>query len=275
VHHVLEWSLAAPSDTVVLVHGFADAAGTWDLVAPAIAESGLRVLAPDQRGFGDAPRAPGYYHFPDYVFDLADIIDALSPGAPVRLVGHSMGGTSATYFAGAFPERVASLALLEGLGPPDNGHDVAPDRMRTWIDQVRAARAPGREGERTVGTIEDALRRLAVTHARVEVDVLRTRLPHLVRDLGDGRVAWRFDPLHKTRAPMPFFAKSYEAFARRVACPVLFVSGGPLGFHPPDEEARLASFARLERIEIADAGHMMHWTRPSDLVAALARFWSG
>jgi pimeloyl-ACP methyl ester carboxylesterase len=55
---------------------------------------------------------------------------------------------------------------------------------------------------------------------------------------------------------------------------VLFVSGGPLGWHPPDEEDRLAAFARLERIEIADAGHMMHWSRPDELSHAILRFAS-
>ena len=63
------------------------------------------------------------------------------------------------------------------------------------------------------------------------------------------------------------------AFARHVTCPVLFVSGGPLGWHPADEEARLRSFRTLERVEIDDAGHMMHWTHPEELSASLLRFF--
>jgi pimeloyl-ACP methyl ester carboxylesterase len=53
---------------------------------------------------------------------------------------------------------------------------------------------------------------------------------------------------------------------------VLSVSGGPAGWHPPDEEARLSSFPTLERAEIAEAGHMMHWTRPAELSALLLGF---
>jgi pimeloyl-ACP methyl ester carboxylesterase len=74
---------------------------------------------------------------------------------------------------------------------------------------------------------------------------------------------------------MPFFAESWMAFASRVTCPVLFVSGGPWGWHPPDEEARLKSFSVLERAEIPDAGHMMHWTEPATLARLLARFLKG
>jgi pimeloyl-ACP methyl ester carboxylesterase len=64
------------------------------------------------------------------------------------------------------------------------------------------------------------------------------------------------------------------AFAQRVTCPVLFVSGGPDGWHPPDEEARIACFAALERTEIVEAGHMMHWTRPAELGRKLIRFFT-
>src|SRR5690349_21097831 len=83
---VLEWESAELDHlgaergrTVFLVHGYMDAAGTWDRVAPALAAKGFRVLAPDMRGFGDGARVAkgSYYHFVDYVFDLAEIVDAL------------------------------------------------------------------------------------------------------------------------------------------------------------------------------------------------------
>src|SRR5208282_2385822 len=84
--HVLEWIGHAAETTVLLLHGYMDAAATWDLVAAPLAESGVRVLAPDLRGFGDSSRVPegGYYYFPDYVHDVADLVDALVPvGAPL------------------------------------------------------------------------------------------------------------------------------------------------------------------------------------------------
>jgi pimeloyl-ACP methyl ester carboxylesterase len=274
-HRVLEWRGAKASGaTALLLHGYMDAAATFEHVARRLARAGLRVLAPDLRGYGDSARTPqgSFYHFQDYVADVADLVDELVGRTPLFLVGHSMGGTVATLYAGAFPTNVTRLALLEGLGPPDSSFDGMPDRMRTWIEQVRALRRDGAR-DKTVGTIEDALRRLAANHPGVPAEVLVDHVAELVKDAGAGLVGWKADPLHKPVSPMPFFAEGYVAFARRITCPVLYVSGGPTGFHAEDEEARLSAFGSVERFEIADAGHMMHWTRPDEVGGKLLGFW--
>jgi pimeloyl-ACP methyl ester carboxylesterase len=277
-HRALVWaprSLGSETRTVVLVHGFMDAAGTWDRVAPALAATGRRVVALDMRGFGAGARAPSgsYYHFADYVFDLADAVDVLSPSEPVELVGHSMGGTVTTLFAGSFPARVSRLANLEGLGPPDTPPEIGVDRMRHWIEQVRRTRAKQAEGRAPTFTRDEALVRLAGNHPAVPPDVIAHRLAHLVREEPDGRVSWLVDPLHRTTSPVPFFARLFMEYMKKITCPVLFVHGGPNGFHPPDEKERLACFATLSRAEIPDAGHMMHWTRPDEVARLLVDFF--
>lgn len=277
-HHVLEWlpdRAEKPGRTVFLVHGYMDAGGTWERLAPSLTAAGHRVLAPDMRGFGSGARVgPGaYYHFVDYVFDLADLVEALSPGEPIGLVGHSMGGTISTLFAGTFPDRVARLVNMEGVGPPTHPWEMGPVRMRAWIDQVRDLRLRARVKPPTFAK-DEALKRLAMNHPNVSTDVLALCLPHLAHDAGDGRVAWHFDPLHRTTSPMPFFAELFVEFAKKVTCPVLFVSGGPMGYHPPDEDDRLRAFAQLEKAELPDAGHMLHWTQPEKLAPILTRFFT-
>lgn len=263
---VVEWTPAGePRDTCLLLHGFMDSAESFDLVAPALARAGLRVIAPDLRGFGESDRISGggYYHFPDYVAD----VDALLSHVPgeIAVIGHSMGGTIATLFAGSRPERVKKLAVLEGVGPLDTPDDAAPLRVRKWLDELSSPLAS------PTMTEEEALRRLAVAHPRVKPEVLATRLVHLAKREGDGLV-WRYDPLHRTTSPMPFFAKVYAAFAARVECPVLYVTGGPLGWRVPDEDARVAAFNGAQRVDIEGAGHMMHWTEPDALTKALVTF---
>jgi pimeloyl-ACP methyl ester carboxylesterase len=260
---VVEWSAAAPRRTCLLLHGFMDAAASFDGVGPALADAGLRVLAPDLRGFGDSDRVSGggYYHFPDYVADVDALVRDHVEG-DFFLVGHSMGGTVATLYAGGKPDRVAKLALLEGR----------------WLEELdKPPRAQ-------TMTREDALRRLVGAHPRVPREVLASKLPHLVISASETHaeagaeeaaetVRWKYDPMHRTTAPMPFFASVYRAYAARVSCPVLYVSGGSIGWRVPDEAERLAAFgARPAHVDLEGAGHMMHWTAPDALARALVEF---
>ena len=254
--------------TVLLVHGFMDAGSTWELVAEPLAAAGHQVYAPDLRGFGgsDAVGPGGYYHFPDYVADLAALVAHLDPPR-LAVVGHSMGGTASCLFAGALAERVEKLAILEGLGTLDGEPDYAVDRMQTWLRQLREERPP-----RPLPSVEDAIARLGSNHPRVPQDVLATRLPMLTRTDEQGRIFWAFDPLHRTRSPIPFVLDNFKAFLRKIRCPTLFVSGGTTGWHPPDEAERLACLADVTTCEFPEAGHMMHWTAPQALATRLIEF---
>ena len=151
-HHVLEWEGAhegrgGDGATVVIVHGFQDAAATWEDVAGELAGAGLRVLAPDMRGFGDGPRVPPARTTTSPTTSPTSPASSASTysGVPLFLIGHSMGATVVSYFAGAFPERVTKLALIDGVGPPDNPPDVAPIRMRRWIETAYEGPATDRK----------------------------------------------------------------------------------------------------------------------------------
>lgn len=276
--NVLSWEPPAgvsPSGlTVLLLHGFADAAATFDLVAPTLASAGHRLFAPDLRGFGDTDRvgAGGYYHFPDYVADVRELVRAV---APVRLavVGHSMGATIAAMYAGTVPSAVERLALLEGLGPPE--HDLAhtPDRFRAWLEGLDGVAK--RPEHRSLSSIDACVERLAIMHPNVPSAVLATRAPLLARRGDDGRWVWKFDPLHRTTAPTPFVLSSFTAFLREIRCPTLLMTGGRLGFRTDDEDERFACLADGRRVDVEGAGHMMHWTRPDEVAMALGEFLAG
>lgn len=271
VHRFEAPDLAPPPErkTLLLLHGFLDAAATWDLVAAPLALAGYEVVAPDLRGFGESGRVPegGYYHFPDYVADLEDLMKTLAP-TWLGVIGHSMGGGVATLFAGTRPERVAKLVVMEGLGPMSEPPSMAVDRMRKWLaDREKIARAP-----RVLASLDEATARLAASHPRIDRELLRSRAERLLAKNQAGELAWAWDPLHRTTAPTPFNADVFASFVRAITCPTLFISGGPLGWHPPDEASRLEGFAQLEHVDLEQAGHMMHWTAPERVAAAILDF---
>ena len=71
-------------------------------------------MCADLRGHGDSDWVSGSgYRYLDYLYDLRQLIEQNNFG-PVWLVGHSLGGAIAAFFAGVFPDLVSKLILLEG-----------------------------------------------------------------------------------------------------------------------------------------------------------------
>lgn len=108
----LEGGSGAP---LVLIHGFAGDKDNFTRVARFLTPH-YRVIIPDLPGFGDAGRDPAASHLmTDQARRLAIFLDQVAPG-PVHVGGNSMGGFIAAQFAAMFPERVASLWLLDAAG---------------------------------------------------------------------------------------------------------------------------------------------------------------
>jgi len=265
-HHVVEWGDGGRP--VLLLHGFLEHARAWDRTAPLLAAAGLHVFALDFRGHGDSDWVGpgGYYHFADYAADLAGVVRAL--GGRAALVGHSMGASAALLYAGTEPERATAVVCVDALGPPDTPPALAPERFQRWIEGL--ARVAARGGWAPVP--DDAVARLRARFPRLPEDAVRSLVAHNTRRVG-GRTVWKFDPLHQTTAPQPYYVAQAEAFWRRIACPVLFVEGGAsdLRLDPADVAHRLAAL-RAEKVTIADVGHHPHLEAPAALAEAVVRF---
>lgn len=265
-YHVLEWG-TEHAETIVLVHGFLDLAWGWDEV-PAILARRYHVVAPDLRGHGDSDwiGAGGYYHFFDYLPDLDDVVARLARGTgKVVMVGHSMGGSVAAYWAGMRPEKVRALVLLEGIGPPEATTPV-PDRAARWVEAWRAARAT----VKVMPSIEEAAARLRKHDPLLDAQRALTLATHGTREVAGG-VTWKHDPLHLTQGPYPYRVDTAAAFWQRVTAPVLYVEGGQSRFRlaDADTERRLAAFPTCSRTVIADAGHMMMRHQPQAIANAI------
>jgi pimeloyl-ACP methyl ester carboxylesterase len=265
-HHVLEWGDAGPA--VLLLHGFLEHAHAWDFVAPRLAAAGFRAVAVDFRGHGDSEwvGAGGYYHFADYAADLAGLVRAL--GGRAAIVGHSMGASAALVYAGTEPERVPALVCIDALGPPDTAPADAPARYVTWLADLE--RVAGRPQSRV--SLADATARLRARFPRFSERAAEHMARHGTREEAGLRL-WKFDPLHQTTSPTPYYVAQARAFWRRIACPVLHVSGAesPLRLDPADEADRLATL-RAERIVLEATGHHPHLEAPERLADVLVGF---
>ncbi len=298
-YHALEWSTAATpcQHTVILLHGFLDFAWTWEAVVhsgllAAAAADGYRLIAPDLRGHGDSDRVGigGYYHFMDYTADVLDLIEQLRQPEQlgthrVSLVGHSMGGTVAAYCAGAYPERIFRLALLEGLGPKEQSFDTMPERIRTWSTAWWRAL---KQELRPMANLQEAADRLKRHDPLLSADAALTLAEHGTCVLADGRRLFKHDPLHLTPGPYPFSLAVAQAFWRRITCPVLLIQGehSELGLTQEELAHRQSLFGaakandtgqvkvpvQIRTAMLPGAGHMMQRHAPVALAQLLADF---
>lgn len=101
--------------TVLLVHGLGyNAHRDWQPVLPALLRN-HRIITLDLPGFGASAALPGGYAFPALAQTLAELLDQKQV-ARAHVVGHSLGGAIALYFAHAFPQRVDRLVLVDAAG---------------------------------------------------------------------------------------------------------------------------------------------------------------
>ncbi len=94
---------------VLLLHGVPETSSCWAALAPQIAATGRRVLAPDLPGLGGSAYS-GPFDPASVVTQLAALIEAEVTG-PVDVVGHDWGGSLALALAGARPDLVRRLAV--------------------------------------------------------------------------------------------------------------------------------------------------------------------
>lgn len=108
-------------DVVILLHGGlpgSSGAAGWRLMIPALAASGLRVIAPDCPGFGRADTRPEYHPslgIMDWVEFLQNFTTALGEDR-FFLAGNSQGAQVAAHFAVNHFDRVRSLAFIASAG---------------------------------------------------------------------------------------------------------------------------------------------------------------
>ena len=261
--HVLVWG-RADDPAAVLLHGNGGHAHWWDPLVPALVP-GWRLVAPDLRGHGESDWAePPRYRIEDYAADLDAVLEALAPGR-VALVGHSMGGRIAAWYAAHHPERTAGLALLDSRMEPIDRRAASAWR----------ARVAGQRHGRGYPTREAALAafRFVPDEPGVPPAVVADLAHHAVLERAPGDWTFRFD-----RAVLSLEgdgAGNLFAHLRRVHCPAIVLGGTASQVM---DEAGLSATARAlggAPVQLFPGGHHFLVARAPAVGRVLREFLDG
>ncbi len=118
--------------TVMLVHGYAGCAETWEHQINHFARA-HRVVAPDLRGHGQSDAPLTQYTMEEIVADLHTITQRLGFPEKFILVGHSFGGSICVEYANAYPEQLEKLVLVATAG------EYPLPRLATWAIRLPSA----------------------------------------------------------------------------------------------------------------------------------------
>jgi len=292
-YHLRRWGEYRPGQVpLVLVHGWMDVSASFQFVVDALREERF-IIAPDWRGFGltralaAGPAVADYGPFDhylspaEYLADLDFLLDALDAelgrdsGAPIDLVGHSMGGNVVMVYAGVRPQRIRRLVNLEGFGLPATRPAQAAGRYGQWMDQLKALDR-GELAMPRYDSLDGVAQRLIKTNPRLDPAKASWLAQHWSAQDAEGRWQLLGDAAHKVVNPQLYRVDEVQAIWRFIQAPTLMVEASDDSlarwfkrgdFTLEEFHQRLEAVPDCRRARVEDAGHMLHHDQP----AAVAR----
>ena len=238
---------------LLIAHGLFGSARNWNVAAKNLAST-RDVVTVDMRNHGESAWADTQT-YADMAGDLAEVIR--HHGAPMDVLGHSMGGKAAMMLALTTPELVGQLVIADIAPVPyahDNTQHITAMRALPLVAMTRS------EADRALAPLlpDASLRafflqsldlRATPPRWRLNLDVLQAYMPQIV--------GW------------PDIAAQFQGRT-------LFLSGGQSHYVlPAYRETIRALFPHARFVKIPEAGHWLHAEAPRAFEATVDVFLAG
>jgi pimeloyl-ACP methyl ester carboxylesterase len=254
----LVWGEADPD--LVLFHGGAQNAHTWDTVALALNRP---LVCIDLPGHGHSgPPAEATTDTNRNAEDLAHAVRTLAPNA-AAVVGMSLGGLTSLALADHAPELVRKVVLV----------DVTPGVDAKKTEQITAFV----NGPESFPSFEELLKRTIEFNPTRTVESLRRGILHNAEQRPDGGWVWRYARFRGTEADgFPQFSRLWDIISE-LTVPLMLVRGMREQSVVDDaDEAELLERIPSARVEhVVEAGHSVQGDTPIELAELIEDFVFG
>ncbi len=236
---------------LIILHGFFASSRNWRQAADRLSDK-FHVYVPDMRNHGVSPHDP-LMDYPSMTADLKSFIDQRGI-KKVNLLGHSMGGKIAMWFALNYPEYVDKLVVVD-IAPVSYKHSFDPliqalkSLPLSEISNRKQAEAMLAADIPELSYRQFLLQNLVLNHGeyrwRIDLDIFYRMAPNIIAFPDTGQL-------------VPFVGKT------------LFIAGADSNYVKPEDIAKLFPQATLN--VIANAGHWLHVQQPDIFVEQVVNF---
>lgn len=234
---------------LLIIHGFLGSSDNWKTLAGQYAENGYQVHAIDMRNHGRSFHSDVF----DYDATVQDIYEYCEQHRlqQVDIIGHSMGGKAAMFFAVAHPEKVNKLIIA----------DIGPKYYRPHHQDILAG----------LNAVD-----FSVKPSRSDVEAI---LEQYIEDFGTrqflmknlywkepGQLAFRFN--------LDVFNEKIENIGQALPAgkvfnkPVLFLRGDRSNYIKDEDFDMIKThFPKADIKDIKNSGHWLHAENPKDFMS--------
>lgn len=257
--HYLDWG-NDEQQPMLLLHGFLAHAHVWDDFALNF-RAHYHIIALDQRGHGESQWSKdAAYTIDDHFSDIAHFIETLDLNDLI-LVGHSMGGRNALFYAACSTEKVERLILVDSR-PDDNPQ--ASKALRHLLVNFPLQASSLNEVAQAIQSLYPYLSREFCHHIA----------SHGYKQVQDGKFVPKYDTEMRLQSECAGYAtEDLWLFMKNVTCPTLIVRGKQSPFLSRQDAQNMCKLiSKAELREIPESTHMPAQENPMAFNKIISHF---
>lgn len=237
---------------VIILHGLFGSSDNWLTQAKMLAD-GFHIYLPDQRNHGQSPHSDEF----DYALladDLHEFIITNTINDPV-IIGHSMGGKAAMYFAISHPELISKLVVV------DMAPKAYPVRHAKILEGLKSIPVTALQSRNEADEVFSSYVR--------EPDVRQFLLKNLQRRT-EGGFSWKINlsSIEKNIERMGDAVDPSKKFEK----PTLFIRGSKSDYVLEEDIASIKNSFPMATIVTMETGHWIQAEKPKEFVEEVVRF---
>lgn len=249
-------------EPLIIIHGLYGSSDNWVSIGRKLAEK-YQVYIIDQRNHGKSPHS-SEHNYLDLKEDLKEFMDKNNIEKAI-LLGHSMGGKTAMFFASSYPERVSQLIIADIS--PRSYQTTSSNQLLSHSTIIRAMYNIDFYNIKYRQEIDDILAK-SIPELRIRQFLLKN-----VKRKKTGEFEWTLNiktiknELFNIIDGLPNDHPEIKGF------PVLFLKGEKSDYISDDDQKAISKIFPFAKIKtIPDAGHWLHAEQPDLFLQEIYKF---